>query len=107
MWEEEFLSEDVGVTVLTDRNFVPRDEDWAEKRKREEDEDEEKKEEKKQKTILDFFRVKKVVRPRTWAERVAAAVESCRRRLAAATAEFRARIMAMDQELGLSGVPRN
>jgi hypothetical protein len=29
MWEEEFLSEDVGVTVLTDRNFVPRDEDWA------------------------------------------------------------------------------
>ncbi|KAL6920868.1 hypothetical protein ACHAP8_004986 [Fusarium lateritium] len=67
MWEEEFAAQDVSGFVPCDLNFVPREEDWAEKRKREEDEEEEKKEEKKekkQKTAQSFFGIPAAAAPR-------------------------------------------
>ncbi|KAM0500453.1 hypothetical protein ACHAP8_004990 [Fusarium lateritium] len=78
----------------------------SEKRKRDEEDNEEekKKEKKKQKTILDFFCVKKVAKI-VVAERVAAAIEACRRNRAAMSPESRARLSVVNADLGLSGIP--
>ncbi|KAG8676159.1 hypothetical protein FPOAC1_002158 [Fusarium poae] len=100
MWEQEFLSEDVSGYIPYDQGFVPRDEDWAEKRKRDENDEEEKKK-KKKKTIQDFFGIPAAVAPE---ERVAAAVAACKKSLATMSPKYQRRLQAKNLELELAGI---